>query len=282
MPWLAIPFTAHEIKQKLTKRFSVDSIPTLVLIDSSGSVITRKGREKIYGDPLGLTFPWRQRSLLDELGNQFYLSATNQPTADVIVPLKTITTVNITDPFKNERYLALYFSARWCAPCQPFTRVLTNYCRSLRERQDLSYDLQVIVCSMDLEEEEFQKHFLSMPDNWLAIPYYEKWRVEALTERFSVENIPRVVIIAPDTSILNLSARKMIEADLTGAGFPDSLSSPLIENLAVTTKSFGFDLNLKPALLLFMEFSTTDAQAAVLEKVEQFALKFAKNKVNSV
>ena len=279
MPWLALPFNVHDLKLKLTKKFCIDSIPTLVLIDSDGSVITRKGREKVYGDPQGLTFPWRQRSLLDELGNQFYLGATNESTADVIVPQKTIATVNIKDLFENDRYLALYFSAKWCAPCQPFTQVLKKYCQSLRERLDVAYDLQVIVCSMDLEEKEFQDHFLSMPDNWLAIPYDEKWRVEALGERFGVENIPRIVIIAPDSSILCLSARKKIEADESGATFPDSLSSPLIENLGVTTKSFGFDLNQKPALILLMELSTAEQHAAVLGKMEQFAEYYAKNKV---
>ena len=279
MPWLALPFNAHDLKHKLTKKFCVDSIPTLVLIDSDGSVITRKGREKVFGDPQGLTFPWRQRSLFDELGNQFYLGATNESTADVIVPLKTIVTVNIKDLFKDDRYLALYFSAKWCAPCQPVTQILKKYCQSLRERLDVAYDLQVIVCSMDPEEEEFQDHFLSMPDNWLAIPYDEKWRVEALSERFSVENIPRIVIIAPDWSILSLSARKKIESDPNGTTFPNSLSSPLIENLAVTTKSFGSDLNQKPALVLLMEFSTIEQHTAVLDKIKQFAEYFAKNKV---
>ena len=279
MPWLALPYGQHDLKLKITKKYCVESIPTLVLLGADGSIITRKGREKIYGDPQGLTFPWRQRTLLDELGNQFYQTATNKQTQDVIVPLKTITTVNIPNLLTNGRYLALYFSAKWCAPCKPFTNVLTKYCKSLKERLDVPYDLQVIVCSMDQEEEEFQHHFISMPENWLAIPFDEKWRVVALSERYTVENIPHVVVIGADGNILNLSARKKIEADPTAADFPFSLNSPLVENLSITTKSFGYDLNRKPALILLMEFATKDQQKVALERIAPIADSLAKNKV---
>lgn len=281
MPWLAVPFNAQETKLKLTKRYSVDSVPTLILLDSNGAVITKKGREKIYRDPKGLLFPWYQCHLEDELGHQFFKSATNVLSEDIVSPSKTITTVNIKDLFAKNRYVMLYFCAKWCAPCKAFTQVLTKYCRSLRERLGSNYDLQVIICSMDVEEEEFQDYFLDMLPSWLAIPYYDKWRVEALSERLNVENIPHVVVISSDGVVINLSARRRIEMDPTAIGYPHSLRSPLIENLGLTTRSYGFDLNRKPSLVLLMEGATHKQQMAVIKLIEPFAVALAESKVNN-
>jgi len=46
MPWLAIPFAdAH--KQTLKKTFSIKSIPTLVILDGNGNLITKNGRKDV-------------------------------------------------------------------------------------------------------------------------------------------------------------------------------------------------------------------------------------------
>ena len=279
MPWLAVPHEADDVKCRLTKKFCVDSVPTLILLGPDGSIITKKGREKLYGDPNGLLFPWCRRSISDELGHQFYKSATNISSDDMATSSKTITTVNIKDLFANNRHVALYFSAKWCSPCRPFTQIFMKYCESLKEGLGAGSDLQVIICSMDQEETEFQDHFLNTCPDWLAIPHYEKRRVEALSERFNVENIPHVVLIAPDTSIVNFSARRRIEINPSESGFPETLYSPLIENLGTKTKSFGYDLNQKPALVLFMENATPEQQMAVIKKLEPFAISLARNKV---
>lgn len=279
MPWLALPYSAHLLRMKLTKKFCIDSIPTFILLGSDGQLITKKGREKVYGDPMGVNFPWHQQTLHDQLGQQFYHGADNNLADDVATPAKTVTEINLKNLFPGDRHVALYFNAQWCAPCRPFTHILSKYCKSLAEREGSNYELQVISCSMDQEEEKFTSHFLGMPSSWLAIPYYDRWRVEALSERFNVENIPHVVMIAPDGSVLNLSARRRIELDPSAIGFPDVLSSPLVEDLKDTTKSFGFDLNSKPALILLMEDATAHQQVEVTKKIETLAVKLAKNKV---
>jgi thiol-disulfide isomerase/thioredoxin len=280
MSWLAVPHEAEDVKCRLTKKYCVDSVPTLVILGPDGSIITKKGREKLYGDPNGLLFPWCRRSISEELGHQFYKSATNISSDEKCTSSKTITTVNIKNLFTNNRHVALYFTAKWCSPCKPFTGIFMKYCDSLKERYGAACDLQVIICSMDQEEIEFQDLFLKTCPDWLAIPHYEKWRVEALSERFNVENIPHVVLIAPDTSIVNFSARRKIEMNPSAIGFPECLHSPLIENLGTTTKSFGYDLNQKPALVLFMENATPEQQMAVIKKVEPFAITLARNKVS--
>ena len=45
--------------QMLSEKYKVKGIPTLVLLDEVGSVITKEAREKIPQDKAGIGFPWR-------------------------------------------------------------------------------------------------------------------------------------------------------------------------------------------------------------------------------
>lgn len=55
MPWLAIPFGDARI-QGLAKKFSVDGIPTLLICNSEGELISKNGRMLMESDPNG--YPW--------------------------------------------------------------------------------------------------------------------------------------------------------------------------------------------------------------------------------
>ena len=61
MNWLALPpdQAMGERGQYLGDLYKVKSIPTLVLLDEVGNVITTQGREKIPQDKAGIGFPWR-------------------------------------------------------------------------------------------------------------------------------------------------------------------------------------------------------------------------------
>jgi len=60
MPWLALPFD-EERYEALSSHFEVEGIPTLVVLDPTGRVITAKGRSAAAADPEGLEFPWRPK-----------------------------------------------------------------------------------------------------------------------------------------------------------------------------------------------------------------------------
>eukprot|EP00919_Chromeraceae_sp_WS-2016_P016945 GHVR01040470.1.p1 GENE.GHVR01040470.1~~GHVR01040470.1.p1 ORF type:complete len:148 (+),score=19.43 GHVR01040470.1:153-596(+) len=60
MPWLALPYADRDTKDKLSKKFGIKGIPTLVLLDGvTGELITKGGRDKVTSDPEGKDFPWR-------------------------------------------------------------------------------------------------------------------------------------------------------------------------------------------------------------------------------
>jgi len=61
MSWLAMPFeqAAGRRGQELSTKYKVQGIPSLVLLDEVGNVITRDARNKIPADKAGIGFPWR-------------------------------------------------------------------------------------------------------------------------------------------------------------------------------------------------------------------------------
>merc|ERR1711939_187558 len=60
MPWLALPFD-EERYEALSSHLEVEGIPTLVVLDPEGKVITAKGRAAASADPEGAEFPWRSK-----------------------------------------------------------------------------------------------------------------------------------------------------------------------------------------------------------------------------
>lgn len=48
MPWLALPFSERELKGKLSQKYGVSGIPTLVLLDGqTGELLTKDGRAQV-------------------------------------------------------------------------------------------------------------------------------------------------------------------------------------------------------------------------------------------
>eukprot|EP00421_Protoceratium_reticulatum_P073814 CAMPEP_0168429632 /NCGR_PEP_ID=MMETSP0228-20121227/37470_1 /TAXON_ID=133427 /ORGANISM="Protoceratium reticulatum, Strain CCCM 535 (=CCMP 1889)" /LENGTH=262 /DNA_ID=CAMNT_0008443723 /DNA_START=49 /DNA_END=834 /DNA_ORIENTATION=+ len=59
MPWLALPYSDREGMDWLGNRYSVQSIPTLALVDPDGRTITTDARNAVVRDGKGHNFPWR-------------------------------------------------------------------------------------------------------------------------------------------------------------------------------------------------------------------------------
>lgn len=47
MPWTAVPFSARDIKNKLSQKYGVQGIPTLVVLDENGELLTTNGRGQL-------------------------------------------------------------------------------------------------------------------------------------------------------------------------------------------------------------------------------------------
>ncbi len=60
MPWLALDYRAWRKREELSKRFNVNGIPKLVLIDGdSGETICTNAKDQLHLDVEGRNFPWK-------------------------------------------------------------------------------------------------------------------------------------------------------------------------------------------------------------------------------
>merc|ERR1712232_1198713 len=56
-PWKALAFDQRDKKEVLSDMFGVQGIPTFVVLDGAGNVITKDGRSKVTKDTTGSSFP---------------------------------------------------------------------------------------------------------------------------------------------------------------------------------------------------------------------------------
>jgi len=197
MPWLALPFE-NDKKDALDKKFKVQGIPTIILLDANGNLLNKNGRGVISNDPKGEDFPWRQKSLPELLSSAKLLSKAGESRgADLM-----------------GKVFAFYFSAHWCPPCRGFTPQLAEwYTKSLKDK-----GLEIVFVSSDKSEDQFDEYFSEQP--WLALDYSDRKLKNELSELFGVEGIPSVVIIDSDGSVISKDGRGAIASDPTGESFP--------------------------------------------------------------
>eukprot|EP00920_Eleutheroschizon_duboscqi_P025481 GHVT01062689.1.p1 GENE.GHVT01062689.1~~GHVT01062689.1.p1 ORF type:complete len:770 (+),score=100.61 GHVT01062689.1:269-2578(+) len=65
MPWLAIPFADAQRRAMLQDELGVGALPTLVMLDSSGKVITANACGAVTRDPAAESYPWTPKPVLD-------------------------------------------------------------------------------------------------------------------------------------------------------------------------------------------------------------------------
>jgi len=201
-PWVALPYDQREQKATLNKKFKVQGIPALVILDGNGELITKDGREAVCSDPTGSKLPWtpptkaeKQQMILDSLGSDLLAKTNGKP-------------------------IGLYFSAHWCPPCRAFTPKLTEmYNKGLKDK------MEIIFVSSDRDEDSFKDYFKDMP--WLCLPYEKRKEKEQLSKALNVQGIPTLAVLNPDGSIITTDGSSKVAEDPKGEQLPDGwLPSP--------------------------------------------------------
>merc|ERR1719247_3678577 len=144
MPWLALPFADRSGKKKLTKKFKVKGIPSVVMLDgTTGETISTNARTSIMEDPKGEAFPWRPPTLWETLGDEVLRGDGES--------------VEVADLRGPGKVLGFYFSAHWCPPCRGFTPKLIQTYKKLSDKP-----FEVIFVTGDNSQKEFQDYFGTM------------------------------------------------------------------------------------------------------------------------
>jgi len=199
MPWLSLPYANRDAKEALSKKFKVQGIPTLVIIDKDGNTITTDGRSAVTEDPEGENFPWVPPTFAEAIGDTFIRNdGTEVKYADLA-----------------GKTLAIYFSAHWCPPCRGFTPELV---KTYNKLVAAGKPFEVIFASSDRDEASFKEYHAEMP--WLALPYADRKAKEALSKVFGVNGIPSLHIVEHDGTVINNSGRGAVGGDPDGADFP--------------------------------------------------------------
>lgn len=238
MPWLALPYSERDLKEKLSKKYKVRGIPSFVVLDgSNGEVITTEGRAKVSEDPKGEELPWKPKALKELLEESSFVNKEG----------KSVKFGDISKP-----YVGLYFSAHWCPPCRGFTPELAKRYTKLNEN-----GLEIIFVSSDRDEDSFKEYYNEMP--WLALPFAERKAKAALSSALGVSGIPSFAILnKADCSVVTTKGRGAVDADPEGKKLP-WYPEPVAD---LTKDADGIDEAIAFAALI-EELSDTDK-----EKVE--------------
>ena len=96
--WECNPSCMFIKQNKLTKKFRIQGIPSLVLIDGiTGKLISNDGRNNILDDPEGTSFPWYPKPLSDILQGELKLESKEIDCQQAL----------------HGKVKGLYFSAHW-------------------------------------------------------------------------------------------------------------------------------------------------------------------------
>jgi len=195
MPWFALPFENRAAKDKLSKKYKVQGIPSFVIIDPQGNTITTDGRSAVMEDPTGEKYPWipptaeeKAQEVVNAIGPDLVGQAGGKP-------------------------IGLYFSAHWCPPCRGFTPKLAEYYKN-----GLKDKMEIIFVSSDRDEESFGEYFKEMP--WKALPFANRDAKEKLSKAMGVNGIPCFAVINPDGTVVTTDGRSKVEKDPKGDNFP--------------------------------------------------------------
>jgi len=249
MPWLALPYGERELKEKLSKKFKVQGIPSVVILNAeTGDVITTDGRSAIMSDPKGAKFPWIPPTFAEALPDTFLSGEGTVEKASIA-----------------GKTLGLYFSAHWCPPCRGFTPQLAAWYKKMKP--ELGDKFEIIFCSGDRDEAGMKSYYKEQCEaggDWLCLPYAVKDNLDPL---FKVNGIPTFIIVSPEGKVINQNGRSLVP-DGEAKDFP--FAAPLIGDLENPE-----NINEKTAICLMLEAVDAELQKAILAKMAVIAKKYS-------
>ncbi|KAI3734410.1 hypothetical protein L6452_13878 [Arctium lappa] len=212
MPWLAIPFSDLETKKALNKKFDVEGIPCLIILQPDDTSILHDGVELIYRYGVE-AYPFTKERL-DELLKQEKEKHERQTLSNMLMNhdrdfvLAHSASKEVPVSSLTGKTIGLYFSAQWCLPSQKFTPKLISIYQKIKQKlTQQQEDFEIIYVSSDHDDTEFESSFNAMP--WLALPFHDS-TTKDLTKYFDIRGIPSLIILGPDGKTVTKNGRSLI------------------------------------------------------------------------
>jgi len=116
-------------------------------------------------------------------------------------------TISVEKAVEGKKVVALYFSAHWCPPCKAFTPKLVEWYK----KYAVEKEMELVFVSSDKGEREFGGYFSEMP--WKALPFSDRERKEALSQKFKVKGIPSLIFLDGEGNTLTTDGRMIFQLD---------------------------------------------------------------------
>lgn len=245
MPWVSIVPDNNSTAVNLIRKTGVTVMPSVVIIDPKGEVVTRDGLSNMAYHPQD--FPWRNKSLKESLGNTFLKSDGSSVGPEAL----------------KGKVLGLYFSADWCAPCKQFTPYLMEAYEAIKAS---GKEFEIVYVGSDKTEEEQTGYTAKMP--WLSLPFNSRARA-LVPVILGINALPTLLLFDENNKLISANGRndvmKDANAETPGAHFPwrpkplaDLRDSPEL-------------LSRGPVLVVFMDGVDKKAQGPMLETLQPIA-----------
>jgi nucleoredoxin len=249
MPWLAVPYSAKEIRDKLGRKFKVEGIPTLVSLDSAGKAISDDGTSFVGGGKSVNEFFTKPPPVFELLKGVDFAKNDGKDKK------------SIEDIAKGSEVVGFYFSAHWCGPCRMFTPRLSEAYKSL---QGDGKKFEIIFFSSDQDASAMEKYHADMP--WYACPFEKQDLVKQLKQRYGVRGIPTLVLVDSTGKLISTSGRGLVELP---EEFPwNGPAKPLLKINSVNLDA----INTSACLLTI--FDSKEACAGAEEWLKKVAEKY--------
>jgi len=115
--------------------------------------------------------------------------------------------VSTTEALSGKRGVLLYFSAHWCPPCRAFTPKLAEF----YAKHSAAKGFEIVFVSSDKSQAEFDAYYGEMP--WLALPWADRKKKEALSKTYQVGGIPTLIVLDPSGKVTTTNGRAMVMED---------------------------------------------------------------------
>lgn len=214
MPWLAVPFSNLETKRALNRRFDIEGIPCLIVLQPNkkeGTAI-RDGVDLIYRYGIQ-AYPFTEERL-EELLEKERDKHKNQTLKDLLTNnerdfLLGHSTLQVPVASLAGKTIGLFFSAHWCLPGVKFTPKLVSIYRKIMQELAVKgdEDFEIVFISSDYDQTTFDLYFQTMP--WLALPLGDPG-IKDLTKYFDIRGIPSLVILGPDGKTVTKEGRNLV------------------------------------------------------------------------
>jgi nucleoredoxin len=212
MPWKRLAFDQEKLDELMTK-YGAQGFPTVVLLDRDGSVISTEAGSTIVKTPFS---EWKDAIIAQKAAEEKFNKDLEELKSKKFRPSEFFQS-NVMDKDNNvvpseqfaNKTIGLYFSAHWCPPCRSFTPQLSKKYLELIE-QNKSFE--IIFCSSDQTEEQYNEYYAEMP--WKRLVYNDRETKNLLSAFFEVEGIPTLVLInEAEDWLINEGRSALFEAE---------------------------------------------------------------------